>query len=218
MIECSLSGKFGLNMTRPPIDQPSSATARPREFPRAGESHGETVASPVAALDGRLLAELAPSVLRVVRQMLGPRDPDVEDLAQDSLRALVVAWPNFRGECSARHFAKRIAAQRCIDAIRGNRVRSRVLFQLAQDTSSEAEGAPSSARLRQSWRLALAELPVEQATALTQRYVLGYTLEEIAGEAAVPLNTVKSRLRLAKQVLRTKVAQDPRLAELLEAP
>jgi RNA polymerase sigma-70 factor (ECF subfamily) len=48
--------------------------------------------------------------------------------------------------------------------------------------------------------------------------VLGYTLEEIARASSAPLNTVKSRLRLAKQVLRAKVAEDPWLADLLEAP
>jgi RNA polymerase sigma-70 factor (ECF subfamily) len=53
---------------------------------------------------------------------------------------------------------------------------------------------------------------------VTQRYVFGYTLEEIASEASVPLNTVKSRLRLAKHVLRAKVAEDPHLADMMEAP
>src|SRR5690242_14975922 len=74
-------------------------------------------AEPVVALDGRLLRELSPSVLRTVRQMLGARHPDVEDLTQESLKALFAAWPNFRGECSPAHFARRIAAQRCIDAL-----------------------------------------------------------------------------------------------------
>jgi len=183
-----------------------------------GENCAESGTSAVQSLDRALLVDLAPSILRVVRQMLGPRDPDVEDLAQESLRALIMAWPTFRGECSPRHFAKRIAAQRCIDAIRGNHVRIRALQALAREPNAEAEGEPPSTRLRQSWRLALAELPAEQANALTQRYVLGYTLEEIAAETRVPINTVKSRLRLAKQVLRAKVAHDPRLAELLESP
>ncbi len=35
--------------------------------------------------------------------------------------------------------------------------------------------------------------------------VLGYSLPEVAQSTAVPLNTVKSRLRLAKQALRREL-------------
>jgi RNA polymerase sigma factor (sigma-70 family) len=123
----------------------------------------------------------------------------------------------FRGECSPAHFARRITAQRCIDAIRSKRVRSAALDRIVDE--AEAEARPwHSARLREAWLRALGELPREQALCLTQRYVLGYTLEEIARETEAPLNTVKSRLRLAKQVLRAKVAADPRLADLMEVP
>jgi RNA polymerase sigma-70 factor (ECF subfamily) len=184
---------------------PSTLSAEPR-------------AGSVPRLDSTLLRELAVPVLRAVRQILGAGDPEVEDLTQESLKALVVAWPTFRGECSAAHFARRITAQRCIDAIRSKRVRSAALDQIAVD-EAEADARPwHSARLREAWLRALGELPREQALSLTQRYVLGYTLEEIARETAAPLNTVKSRLRLAKQVLRAKVAADPRLADLMEAP
>ena len=180
----------------------------------------ELAARSLPVLDSALLRELARAVLRVVRQMLGAGDPDVEDLTQESLKALVVAWPTFRGDCSPAHFARRITAQRCIDAIRSKRVRSAALGQIsAADTETEAETRPwAGARLREAWLRALSELPPEQALSLTQRYVLGYTLEEIARASSVPLNTVKSRLRLAKQVLRAKVAEDPRLADLVEAP
>lgn len=172
----------------------------------------------VPALSSGLLRQLAVVVLRVVRQTLGARDPEVEDLTQEALKALVVAWPTFRGECSPAHFARRITAQRCIDAIRNRRVRGVALAQLAV-ARDEPDARPwPSARLRAAWLRALSELPPEQALSVTQRYVFGYTLEEIASEAAVPLNTVKSRLRLAKQVLRAKVAEDPHLADVMEAP
>ena len=175
-------------------------------------------AEPLLAMDGRLLRELSPSVIRTVRQMLGARHPDVEDLTQESLKALLAAWPNFRGECSPAHYARRIAAQRCIDALRKHRVRSAMFDQLSSTSAGVSDGATPSTRLRQAWSSALAELPPEQAVALTQRYVLGYTLEEIAQEARVPLNTIKSRLRLAKHVLRAKVVRDPRLADVSGAP
>jgi DNA-directed RNA polymerase specialized sigma24 family protein len=41
-------------------------------------------------------------------------------------------------------------------------------------------------------------------------------MEEVAKMTGVPLNTVYSRLRLAKDALRSRVARDPVLAEMLE--
>jgi RNA polymerase sigma-70 factor (ECF subfamily) len=172
----------------------------------------------VPALSSELLRRLGGIVLRVVRQTLGARDPEVEDLTQEALKTLVVAWPSFRGECSPAHFARRITAQRCIDAIRSRRVRGVALAQLAAEQDESDTRPWPSARLRQAWLRALSELPPEQALSVTQRYVFGYTLEEIAREASVPLNTVKSRLRLAKHVLRAKVAEDPHLADMMEEP
>jgi RNA polymerase sigma-70 factor (ECF subfamily) len=175
-------------------------------------------AGPVVAMGARLLRQLSTSVIRTVRQILGARHPDVEDLTQESLTALLAAWPNFRGECSPAHYARRIAAQRCIDELRKHRVRSSVLAQLSSVPTDTADRVMPTTRLQQAWRSALADLPPEQALALTRRYVLGYTLEELAQEARVPLNTVKSRLRLGKHALRARVIHDPRLADVDGAP
>ena len=45
---------------------------------------------------------------------------------------------------------------------------------------------------------------------------LGYSLDEVATTTATPLNTVKSRLRLAKRALRRRIESDPLLVEELE--
>jgi RNA polymerase sigma-70 factor (ECF subfamily) len=62
----------------------------------------------------------------------------------------------------------------------------------------------------------LAELPPEQAEALAMRVVLGWSLEEIAVQSRAPLNTVRSRLRLAKESLRKTIESQPWLHEALE--
>ena len=46
--------------------------------------------------------------------------------------------------------------------------------------------------------------------------VLGYTVAEIAQTASLPLETVRSRLRLAKQALRKRVLGNPRLREAVD--
>jgi DNA-directed RNA polymerase specialized sigma24 family protein len=47
------------------------------------------------------------------------------------------------------------------------------------------------------------------------RVVLGRSIEEIAQETDAPVNTVRSRLRLAKEALRLRIETDPSLGELL---
>ena len=73
----------------------------------------------------------------------------------------------------------------------------------------------ASQRRKEVLRELLAELPPEQAEALAMRVVLGWSLEEIAGQSGAPLNTVRSRLRLAKESLRKTIESQPGLVELL---
>jgi RNA polymerase sigma-70 factor (ECF subfamily) len=47
--------------------------------------------------------------------------------------------------------------------------------------------------------------------------VLGWSLEEVASATGVPVNTVRSRVRLAKEALRRRIEALPHLAVELEA-
>jgi RNA polymerase sigma-70 factor (ECF subfamily) len=71
-------------------------------------------------------------------------------------------------------------------------------------------------RRKEAMRDLLAELPSEQAEAFAMRIVLGCSLEEIARECGSPINTIRSRLRLAKERLRARIENDPVLLETLE--
>ncbi|MEQ9325210.1 MAG: sigma factor-like helix-turn-helix DNA-binding protein, partial [Polyangiaceae bacterium] len=51
---------------------------------------------------------------------------------------------------------------------------------------------------------------------LALRVVLGCSLAEIAESTEVPLNTVRSRLRLAKEAMRRRIEADPALARALD--
>ena len=62
----------------------------------------------------------------------------------------------------------------------------------------------------------LADLPSAQAEALVLRSVLGYSFEELAAATGSPVNTVRSRIRLAKEALRRRIETDARFFELLE--
>ncbi len=167
-----------------------------------------------AALRSVLLG-VAPAVLGAIRATVGPAHPNLDDLVQESLMAVVAALPAFRGDCSLGHFARRIAVRRAIDGLRSSyRVEKR------RAELNETEPAPQSSTLlerrQQQWRTLLAELPPAQAEALLLRAVEGCSVEEIATLMDVPLETVRSRLRLAKASLRERLVSDDALADLLE--
>src|SRR5688500_17485903 len=70
-----------------------------------------------------LIMSVMPAVLRAVRGVLGKEHPDVEDAAQDAVLGFVRALPQFRFECSALHFACRVAVRTALNARRHGRVR-----------------------------------------------------------------------------------------------
>jgi len=165
-----------------------------------------------------LLKALSPEVARVTRAILGSGSPVLDDAVQDSLLRLVHALPNFRGECSARRFANRIAARTALLARRRTHV-VRERETLASLESDRIAPSPHEQSLQQRQREVLEQLmdrvPQPQADALALRIVLGYSLEETATTLQVPMNTVRSRIRLAKDALRGLIATDPAWKELL---
>jgi len=66
----------------------------------------------------KLLKLLAPGMIRAAQALLSRTHPDVDDVAQQSMIALVQAMPTFRGECSPAHFANRIVARHALAARR----------------------------------------------------------------------------------------------------
>ena len=69
--------------------------------------------------------------------------------------------------------------------------------------------------VREIARELLGQLPEAQAEALAMHLALGHSIEEVAAAVGAPGNTVRSRIRLAKEALRARIDGDPRLAELL---
>jgi len=169
-----------------------------------------------------LVLALAPALLRAVRGVLGAVDPDVDDVLQESLVAVLGALPGFRGDCRTLHFACRVAVQTAMNARRRAAYRTRhtpsvdpdELIGLSRDERSPAQ-AHDDARRRSALRQLLDELPAPQAEALVLHTVLGYSIEETALATRTPPNTVRSRLRAALSLLRERLADDAVLFEVL---
>jgi RNA polymerase sigma factor (sigma-70 family) len=169
-----------------------------------------------------LLAALAPVVMRAARRLLGRGHPDVDDVAQQALVGVIERLPGFRGESSLGHFAERIAVYRALTARRDERFRQRLAAEAADadvddggDPESPFAIAASRARLA-LLREALDAVSPPQAEALALHFLFDRTIAEIAAMTDSAEETVRSRLRLGKQALRTKIEKDGRFRALRE--
>lgn len=169
----------------------------------------------------KLLKLLAPGMIRAAQALLSRAHPDVDDVAQQSMIALVQAMPSFRGECSPAHFANSIVTRFALAARRRQAKRETrtedgvevdTLFSTAQDAVDHLLAEKRRAAIREL----LSTLPENQAETLALRVVLGMSLGEVAAATGVPLNTVRSRIRLAREALMERIEANPSLLELLE--
>ncbi|HEX4516880.1 MAG TPA: sigma-70 family RNA polymerase sigma factor, partial [Polyangiaceae bacterium] len=153
----------------------------------------------------QVIEAVAPRVVRVVRAIVGPSHAEADDVAQQALIAVVQAMPRFRGECEPASYATRIAVRTAITARRKSRTwvnRHDAGVELSELPSKDAPLEEVRAeRRRVILRDLLDALPEEQADALALKFVMGWTLEEIAAATNVPVNTVRSRMRLAKEAM-----------------
>jgi len=169
----------------------------------------------------RLLEAVSPAVYRVARTVLGVSNADAQDAAQESLVALAGAIESFRGESGVLHFACRIALHVAVSVRRRLHSRRAAVGGMAAESGVVRAPPPGSdeevaaARRRDLIRSLLDTLPEAQAETMALRFVLGCTLQEVAQATGVPENTVRSRLRLAREALRRRIEEDPAAADLL---
>jgi RNA polymerase sigma-70 factor (ECF subfamily) len=168
-----------------------------------------------------LLTKLAPALLRVARQVLGPQHPEVSDVAQEAACGLLQALPRFRGECTLVHFACRVAMLVSMNVRRREASHSRKTETLSelQEVSSALAPTPEDRLLGEraagAIRQLLSSLPEAQAEVLGLHHVVGLTMPEIAAVTGAPLETVRSRLRLGRNAMRVRVLEDRRLLEVV---
>jgi RNA polymerase sigma-70 factor (ECF subfamily) len=170
-----------------------------------------------------LLTVVSPVVARACRRVLGDRHPDLDDVAQQALTGFVQRLRFFRGDSSVAHFAERITVYRALTWWRDARVRLRMTVAVAPDElETRPSGGPApdaelaASRVRALLLTAMEALPPAQEEALVLHFLFDHTVAEIAAMADCPEETVRSRLRLGKQALRTRITEDVRLRPLRE--
>jgi RNA polymerase sigma factor (sigma-70 family) len=196
--------------------------ASPEESPRSDPlaDLARRATSGEAAAMRQLLRALATPLLGAVRAIAGRDAPDVEDIGQETMVAFVQALPAFRGECSVVHYASRIAVRTAMAARKRRLIRQNRAEAIGSEAGDDNYAASASedawaVRRRDLLRALLDELPEAQADTFALRIALGYSMQEVADATGAPVNTVRSRLRLAKEALRHRIEKDPAFAELI---
>ena len=151
-----------------------------------------------------LLTRHAPKVERLARQVL--RDPDdASDAAQEALAKVCVRLKQFRGGSQFSTWLHRLVINTCLDA--AERRKARVHEPLGEHLQSADDPArdAGNSELRRELCIALADVSPEQAQVVLLKDALGYSFEEIASAAGMPVGTAKchahrGRARLSERL------------------
>lgn len=151
-----------------------------------------------------LVTALLPRVRNLVRYLVW-RDSDVDDLTQDSLLVVLDGLSSFRGDGRFEAWVDRVVVRsvfRNLKRIRQepSRVHSVEAFDGAELMAPLSY--PDEYLTRRQTIAVLDRLSPDQRHVLVLHHVLEMTVPEIASQLKIPTETVRSRLRLARQNLR----------------
>jgi RNA polymerase sigma-70 factor, ECF subfamily len=156
-----------------------------------------------------LVTILLPRVRNLIRYLVR-RDADVDDLLQDSLLTVLSGLKSYRGEGAFTAWSDRVVVRyvfRQLRRFKKEPSRSLDSVPFDSDTLVTDEPAPDSYLHRRSLVAALDRLPFDQRHALVLHHVLDMTVPEISEQLSLPVETVRSRLRLAAQKIREQHAR-----------
>lgn len=157
-----------------------------------------------------LFAFYAPRIKRYMVR-LGASDSQADELAQEVMLTLWRKAGQFdRTQASVSTWIFRIARNRRIDAHRRTQT---MVFDpdepsLMPSAEIDPETRVNAQQVEAKVREALVDLPDEQLALLKAAFYEGLSHREIAEREGLALGTVKSRIRLAFQKLRPKLATD----------
>jgi RNA polymerase sigma-70 factor (ECF subfamily) len=216
----------------------ASKHARPRLSLVTGQVAGPSDAPPVLPDDAQLLAcvqagdvsataalhdRLRPVVDRTIRRLLGPGDPDEQDVAQHALIELVTTLDRYRGDCSLDSWTTTITAHAIYNYIRRRKTERRVFSELRAHLPPETPWTSRASRqaiARSALQRVLACLEhVEETKAWTflLHDVWGHDLREVAAITGVGVAAAQSRLVRGRREIQDRLARDPELTSLLES-
>lgn len=155
----------------------------------------------------RLFHALLPRMRNLARYLVRG-DQDVDDLTQEALVAVFRGLNTYRGDGPFRAWADRVAARRIFRSIEERRAHTRWLASDDPDTVQHGVEASASYLWRRALAGSLDQLSWEQRQAVVLHFVVGMTVPEVATEVGVPIETLRSRLRLGMSKLKALFAEE----------
>jgi RNA polymerase sigma-70 factor (ECF subfamily) len=208
----------------------SPAVERSLRVVRSGREEADAsaeearLAEAVRAGDNRAAAtfhdRLRPVVERTLLRLLGGRDPDHDDVAQQALVDLVFSMERFRGECPLDAWAAIIAARAAYKHIRRRKIERR-LFVLepldGYDVVDRAAGGTVAHRSTiRRIEAHLRKLDVRKAWTFVLHDVEGFSLSEVSEITGVSTAAAQTRLVRGRRELHARIGADPELSGLLK--
>ncbi len=146
----------------------------------------------------------------VVRGRLsGELDCDVEEVVQEVFVQVFRSAHTFRGDAQVSTWIHRIATNTALTFLRAKRAKMRTGVKISLDDCELACGKPDPLRraiktelLKRAWAL-LNKITKKQLAVYVLHEFHGKTVQEIADAFGIPLETARSRLRLARESVRT---------------
>ncbi len=158
----------------------------------------------------------SPWVYGRLRRMLGARS-DIEDLVQEVFLRAFRSLPSFRGQARFESWLRRICACVAYDDIRSRKNAPRLQLIEGEPRVGKADDMEHREAVRHLMRI-IDSLPPQNRIVLLLHDVEGYTAEEIQMAVGVKsINTVRSRLRLARAEVHRRGRLNPALAWLYQS-
>ena len=173
-----------------------------------------------ALVAAEFYARVSPRIWAVLRRLLRGNEQDHEDLAQQTLIALVTGLDRYRGQAPIEAWAGAVAGHVALDWLRRHR-RERVLFEALTEATLEEPSADRPERTVLSREVGarinavLGGLSRERVEAWVLHDVHGFSLLEIAQMTRASVAAVQSRLVRGRSDVHTRLARQPELAEAL---
>jgi RNA polymerase sigma-70 factor (ECF subfamily) len=162
------------------------------------------------ALDA-ICERYAPRVERIARRELSDLR-DAQDAAQESLLKLCQRIDQYRGEAQFATWLHRLVVNTCHDTSARERLRKALPLPEELDLEWSLDGDPVVETLRgelcSDLSRHLSELSPEQARVVVLKDVLGFSFEQIADAASMPVGTAKCYAHRARKRLRQKLEQE----------
>ena len=141
---------------------------------------------------GELVLRHRDRLWAVALRTLGDRE-EAADALQDALLSAFRAAGAYRGDAQVTTWLHRIVVNACIDRARRRAARPTTPLDDRAAQVPDPRDATATVDLRAELLAALAELPIEQSSALVLVDIQAHTVEEAAAILEVPVGTVKSR-------------------------